>query len=408
MKILLVTHLVPYPPRGGCSLRNFNLIKECSKRHEIHLLTFYQKAHLYGHSNLGDNIKEMQKYCKEVRVFEIPTDGKKLRWSLLLLLNLFSSKPYSTWRFHSKEMVNAVKEAVNTESFDLMEIGTIALAEYSKLAPNLPKLLVHHNIESELLIRRAAGLKNPLARAYVAHQGRKLRNYEKEAARFFDYHTTVSDRDGETLKEADPGANVQTVPNGVDTEYFTSINTATEENSLIFIGAPNWFPNLDAMTYLIRDIWHLITAEIPDLSMYYIGKNPPPEIKKFAEHNPSFKPLGFVDDVRPYMSRASVYIVPIRIGGGTRLKILDAMSMSSAIVSTSIGCEGIDVSHGKDILIADSPETIARETIRLLKDNALRTELGENARATAERLYSWKVVAPKLEWVYNQLAGMRE
>jgi glycosyltransferase involved in cell wall biosynthesis len=408
MKILLITHLLPYPPRGGCSLRNFNLLREASERHEIHLLTFYQKAHLDKQSDLQRNIDETRKYCEVLEVFEIPTDGRPFAWYSLLGLNLFSAKPYSAWKFRSRKMADAIRKYSTTNSYDLVEIGTIALAGYRKLVPDIPSLMVHHNIESELLLRRATTLGNPFARAYMAYQGRKLQRYEEIACEKFDFHTTVSDRDGELLRNMKPGVNVETVPNGVDTEYFMPGNEPVGGNSLVFVGGMGWYPNLDAMLYFTRDIWHLIEAEKPDISMKLIGKQPSREIAEFSSRNPRFNAVGFIDDVRPHISRAAVYVVPIRVGGGTRLKILDAMAMGKAIVSTTIGCEGIDVTDGKDIVIADTPEEIALSTIELLRDRNRREELGKNARETAVNLYSWKKIYPRLESVYQRLAGMRK
>jgi len=350
----------------------------------------------------------MRKHCKVVKVFEIPTDGKRLAWYSLLFFNLFTSAPYSVWRFHSKEIVGAIKNHVKEHSFDLVEIGTIALTNYAQLTPELPSLLVHHNIESELLLRRSKSLRNPFARAYLAYQGRKLRWFEKRACTLIDGHTTVSDRDGDTLRAIHPQVRTQTVPNGVDTDYFSPAHNQIKSNSLIFVGGMTWYPNLDAIIYLTRDIWHLIKAEVPDLSMTLIGRQPSKEIREFCRQDSSFRAEGFVDDVRPYISKAAVYVVPIRVGGGTRLKILDAMAMGKAIVSTSIGCEGIDVTDGKDIIIADHPEEIARRTVELLKDRSTRERIGQQARETAVEHYSWKKIYPSLEKAYNAVAGIRK
>jgi sugar transferase (PEP-CTERM/EpsH1 system associated) len=399
MKILLIAHLVPYPPHFGCSLRNFNLIRECAKNHDIHLLTFYQKAHL---------VEEMKKYCKFVKAFEIPTDGRNVAWYSLLFFNLFSPSPYSAWKFYSGAMVRAVRKHAAAHSFDLVEIGTIALANYAKLVPDLPRLMVHHNIESELLLRRSKSVKGILAKAYLALQGHKLRRFERKACSFFDHHTTVSERDGQTLQEIYADTKATVVPNGVDTNFFKPVDAAIDENNIIFVGSLSWYPNSDAIDYLMRDIWHLIRAKAPNVSMNVVGKSPSKEIMEFSRSHPSFKTLGFVDDVRPYMAEAAVYVVPIRVGGGTRLKILDALAMGKAIVSTTVGCEGIDVTDGKDIIIADKPEEFAEKTVELMNNRDLREKLGRNARRTAEDVYSWEKIAPKLEQVYEELAGMRK
>jgi glycosyltransferase involved in cell wall biosynthesis len=407
MKILLITHLLPYPPRGGCSLRNFNLIRQASRKHDIHLLTFFQRAHLSESSDIELNAGEMRKYCSRVEVFEIPIDSNPIGWYALLAANLISPTPYSPWKFRSRSMADAVKKHIAENDYDLVEIGTIALAEYRKISNDIPCLLVHHNIESELLMRRAQSLTNPLASWYVALQGKKLHKYEAAACQSFDFHTTVSDRDAKILRDMRPDVRVAVVPNGVDTEYFKPGSGGEIDSRLVFVGGMGWYPNRDAMQFLIQEIWHLIEREVSDVTMTLIGKQPSKGIVEFSARHPGFKCLGFIDDVRPHIDEAAVYIVPLRVGGGTRLKILDAMAMGKAIVSTSIGCEGIDVTDGENIIIANTPTEIAQAVVRLFEDREERARLGKNARETAERLYSWEKIYPKLEAVYQQLAAMR-
>ncbi|MFW9950613.1 MAG: hypothetical protein ACFFKA_10885 [Candidatus Thorarchaeota archaeon] len=175
MKILLITHLVPYPPHDGPSLRNFNLIKECSRNNKIHLLTFYRKAHGHNPDNLKASIDELKKYCEIVKVFRIPTNVNNLAWLILLFLNIFSSAPYSQWEYWSPMMSKAIKQHLRKYSYDVIEIGEIGLVKYAKICKGIPKILVHHNIESQLLLRRSEVMNNPLARAYLKFQARKLK-----------------------------------------------------------------------------------------------------------------------------------------------------------------------------------------------------------------------------------------
>jgi glycosyltransferase involved in cell wall biosynthesis len=261
---------------------------------------------------------------------------------------------------------------------------------------------VHQNIESELLYRRSRYVRNPLAKAYLALQARKLRRFERKASRIVDHHATVSERDRETLLRISPGSKVTVVPNGVDPEYFKKTIDAVESNRLIYVGGMTWFPNYDAMLYFIDHIWPLIKKEVPDAKLTHIGRQTSNEFARKAESDPALRFLGFVDDIRPEMSRSAVYIVPLRIGGGTRLKILDAMSMGKAIVSTSIGCEGIDVTDGHDILIADTPAEFAAKTVELMRNPHLRDTLSKNARETVIKKYAWNVIASELEEAYRR------
>jgi len=264
MRILIVAHKVPYPPMGGGTLRNFNLLKECSKNNEIHLITFTQEPYLRDPKKLQESIEELKKYCKEVKVFRIPTDKSKIRWYALLFFNLFSLTPYSVWRFWSKDMIKAVKKQLQMYSFNLVEIACISLINYTRLTPYLPKLLVHQNIESQLLFRRSKVEKGWLAKVYLAIQAIKLRRMEKKACKIFDYHTTVSELDKATLHRFCPSAKIAVVDNGVDTDYFKSQGSPINGNTLVYAGGMSWYPNANAMLYFAREIWPLLKKEIPD------------------------------------------------------------------------------------------------------------------------------------------------
>ncbi|MFH2035004.1 MAG: glycosyltransferase family 4 protein [Candidatus Zixiibacteriota bacterium] len=403
MKILQITHLVSYPPHDGPSLRNFNLMRECSSDNEIHLLTFFRKAHGHRKDNLENNIRELKKYCRDVEVFEIPSDGKKIKWLSLLFFNLFSSVPYSVWLYNSKEMISAVKRQLANNKFDIVEIGEIGLFEYSRLCPGIPKVLIHHNVESQLLERRSKFLNNWLARIYMKIQARKLKKLEAQACRLIEYHTTVSEGDRETLKKIGGSNNIQVVPNGVDIDYFRPTGEAIIPNSLVFAGTMSWFPNLDAMQYLMNEIWTELKQKVPNVSISIMGKYPPKELVELNLKDSSFKVLGFVEDVRPVISRAAAYIVPLRVGGGSRLKIMDALAMGKAIISTPIGAEGTDVVHGENIILAETAKDLIEATIKVFNDINLRKKLEINARKLAEEKYSWKSIAPKLNEVYNIL-----
>ncbi|MFZ5979901.1 MAG: glycosyltransferase family 4 protein [Candidatus Zixiibacteriota bacterium] len=407
MKILLITHLVPYPPKGGVTLRNYNLLKETAAHHEIHMVTFYQRVHHRDEQELKHSIEEVRKLCRRLEVYPVPTDYSRFGWYALLFFNLFSLTPYSVWRYSSNPMTAVIKNLLEEEKFDLMELGTIALGNFCRLAPDLPKVLVHHNIESHLLLRRSKYYRNPLARLYVAWQGWKLKRYERKISRRIDYHTTVSQGDKDILSEYCQDARIEVVPNGVDTEYFRATDDPVTPNSLIYVGGMTWFPNYDAIQYFLEEIWPLVNAEAPDATFIHIGRQTSDEFEKLSRKNPNLKFLGYVDDIRPEITKAAVYIVPLRIGGGTRLKILDALSMGSAIVSTSIGCEGIEVTDGEDILVADDPYTFAQKIIGLFRQPEKREAMSLKARQTALEKYSWKIIAPKLENVYRTAAGRR-
>jgi glycosyltransferase involved in cell wall biosynthesis len=405
MRILIVAHKVPYPPCGGATERNYNLLKECSQSHRIHLITFTQEPYLRDPERLRASIEHLRRYCEEVRVFRIPTDGKRLRWLLLLFFNLFSPAPYSAWRFRSGEMAAAISESLRLHKFDIMEIGTIALLKYSDLAPNLPKLLVHHNIESVLLGLRSRHEKNPLTKLYLALQARKLRRLEKQAGRKIRHHTTVSELDKRILLEICPGIEVSVVDNGTDLDYFRPSDLPVKPDSLIFVGEMSWYANAQAMIFFYKEIMPILRREVSELEMNLVGANPPRELIDYGNRDPQFMVRGFVDDIRQYVHSAAVFVVPLKIGGGTRLKILDALAMGKAVVSTSVGCEGLHLKEDEDIFVADDPVDFAGKILMLLKDNNLRKRVEMSARKTVEERYSWEKIAGRLNKTYTKASA---
>lgn len=404
MNILMISHFIPHPPHGGALQRSFNLLREISKKNTVHLLALNQKAILPDEKSVSESIEALNKYCKTIKVFKIPSDFSKIKWYLLLFLNLFSLTPFTVWWFRSRELADEIKKKIQSNCFDLIHLDTIDLAQYANLAPNIPKALNHHNVESILLLRRSANEKNPLIKLYLYLQGHKLRRYEKNVVGKIDVNLTVSESDKENLHEQVPNGRFEVVPNGTDISYFAPVKDI-DAKELVFIGGMNWYPNRDAMIYFSDKIYPLIKREVPEVVMNIIGQDPPREIEQLAKRDTSLKIYGFVKDVRDYISRSAVYVVPMRVGGGTRLKILDAFACGKALVSTSVGCEGIDVTPGENILIGDSPAEFAEQVIKLLEDHKLRAKLEINARKLVEEKYTWTKIGQLLNSIYQDIAN---
>jgi glycosyltransferase involved in cell wall biosynthesis len=362
-----------------------------------------QKALLPDGKSLAASVSALTRFCREIRAFQIPTDSSKVKWLLLLFFNLFSKAPYSVWRFSSKEMSHEIRRMLQSNRFDLVYFDTIDLMQYADLAPGVSKALNHHNSESMLLFRRSANHKNPLAKFYLRLQGMKLRKYETVMMGTVAVNLVCSESDKSELMRLVPAARFEIIPNGTDTEYFQPTECNEHSYELVFAGGMNWYPNKDAMLFFCREILPIIRKEYPDVSINIIGQQPPWELRSAARKDQSMKIHGHVKDIRDYLARSAVYVVPIRVGGGTRLKILDAFSCGKAVVSTSIGCEGIEVSPGEDILIGDSPREFAQQVIRLLGDVALRAKLESNARKLVEEKYSWSIIGRNLDRILEGL-----
>lgn len=398
----MVMHFVPYPPNTGALQRNFNLLREVSREHSVYLYALNQRVLFSDNQSYNEAITEVSKYCTKLKVFQIPSDRHKILWYLLLFLNLFSKKPYSCHRFYSRAMKKAISSKLRERSIEMVHVDTIDLAGYVDGFKDIPKVLNHHNVESKLLYRRAQGAGNPLVNYYLRMQAGRIQRYERCMIPQFQTNITVSSFDRGGIVEMVPESAVVVVPNGTDTDYFKP-SDADQDCSIIFAGGFNWLPNKDAMLYFGTMIFPLILREIPEARMKIIGANPPKEMLKLATENPNLDILGFVPDIRDHFARAAVHVVPLRIGGGTRLKILDGLAMGKAIVSTTIGAEGLELVDGFDLVLADGEEMFAHKVVELLKNPQTRKILGRNGRLTVEKSYSWQVVGRTLLNCYRDI-----
>ena len=262
-----------------------------------------------------------------------------------------------------------------------------------------PAVIFTHNVESEIWRRHAETKTGTIEKALYGAQYRRMLRYERKTLARFEGVLAVSDADRQTFAALYPEAIRQpahVVPTGVDTDYFAPAPGAPAPPTLVFTGSMDWLPNEDAMQYFCRDILPLIRAEEPDVRLSIVGRAPTPAVKRLAEAE-GILVTGRVDDVRPYMRDAMVYVVPLRIGGGTRLKIFEAMSMGKAVVSTTVGAEGLPVMDGRHVMLADEPTSFARAVVRLLRDTDARARLESAARALVLEQYDWSAVAGSLE-----------
>jgi glycosyltransferase involved in cell wall biosynthesis len=217
----------------------------------------------------------------------------------------------------------------------------------------------------------------------------------------FDVCVCVSAEDADRLRSISPSAKTDVVPNGVDLDYFSPTKTKENESQIVFVGSMNWSPNEDAVLYFCDQIFPLIKAQTPKMEFYIVGSNPTERVLKLKNIK-GVVVTGLVDDVRSYISQSAVFVVPLRIGGGTRLKILQALAMKKAVVSTSVGCEGLGLGHKEHLFVCDNPDEFADSVILLARDKALRHNLGENGRKLVQDQYDWKSISLKLDTIYRK------
>jgi glycosyltransferase involved in cell wall biosynthesis len=402
MNILFISTRSPYPLISGHSLRTYHILKGASQSHNVTFVTFVQ---LPEHEFKKENLDHLKSFCKAVYPFEIPADLSRITFAKMLFLNLFSSLPFVAQKYDAPLMRQKIREIIQTEHIDLVHVDMLPLTAYINEFEHFPKILVNHNVESVRLYRWFTTEPNPVKKAYLGIQWLKLKTFEQSAMNKFDGCVVVSELDRELLLKMGVKSRLFVVPNGTDTKFFKPDNGEVVENSLLWIGHMDVHTNKDAVLYFWKDIYPILRRKCPEVKMTFVGTAPPKEIADAARTDGNLKVTGFVDDIRPYIDESAVMVVPIRIGSGTRLKILDAMAMGKAIVSTSVGCEGLNVNDGKDILIADEPEDFAQKTIELLKSTYKRVNLEKNAIDLA-KTYDWDLITVRQEAVYQDVMNM--
>jgi len=400
MKVLFLSQIVPYPPHGGVLQRGYNLVRELGREARVHLLAFVHPDVLATEAALRESQAALEKFCETVEYFPLWPKASPVHRIVGLAASALSPRPFSVLAHRSAAFQRRVSELVASKSFDVIHVDTVALAQFLDRKWSIPTVLTHHNIESQLMDRRAGAESGLLARFYLRQETKKLLAYEAEMSGTFDVNVFVSHTDEQTLMGRVPGLRTAIVPNGVDVEYFTP-KQGKDVPALIYTGGMNMFANRDAVMFFLNEIWPLIRKQVPEVRFFAVGQDPPKELLDLAARDSQVVVTGYVNDVRPLVWDASVYVVPLRVGGGTRLKVLDAMAMGKAMVSTSIGCEGLDVRPDEHLLVADSPAQFALKTVRLLQDPNRRGALGRTARELVERRYSWRTIGGQLLDAYR-------
>jgi glycosyltransferase involved in cell wall biosynthesis len=399
MKILFVTPFLPSPPRFGGQRRLDGLMRSLAKNHEVSLISF----------SATDEFKQLsleatRAYCKDVIVFPDMEFVDRRNKRLLQARSLVSLHSFEHLLVARRvEFLARLQQLVESERFDIVQVEFVQMAALElRLAAGrrYRTVLDEHNIEFDIVKRTANASVSPVRRLYSAVDWRKLKREEVSAWRRFDGVSVTSERDASILTELEPKTRVSVVPNGVDIELFRPAAREPDHESLLFFGAMNYYPNQDGLSYFVDRIFPLILAKRPRTKLWVVGPAPD-SVKRLQSAN--IEVTGFVDAVEPYIDAASAVVVPLRLGGGTRLKIVEAMSKAKPIISTRVGAEGIDVVQGESALLADDPQTFAAQVESVLADAALAKRLGSAARKLAEDRYSWPALVAGLERFYSEL-----
>ncbi len=403
MRILLLTPQRPYPPHQGTTLRNFNLIKELAKRHTVCVLTF-----LEADQNPND-CGPLLNLCEWVETVPAPQRNIGLRLGQML----GTRRPDMSWRLWSSLLNERLATRLSQQQFDVVEIEGIEMAPYlPTIAAARPRPLIiydAHNAEW-ILQKRAfeADVKDPprwLAAAYSWVQWHRLRQYEANLLSQVDHTIAMSAPDKVALRDVVPNAPITVIPNGVDRAAYKRFKGPPIRHDLLFTGKMDFRPNIDAMLWFGQQVLPLIQAQRPQTTLAIVGQRPHRRLDVLRDLA-GVTITGYVDEVPPYIAGAAVYVLPLRVGGGTRLKLLEAMIMGKAIVSTTVGAEGFPVVNGQELVLVDEPEKFAREILDLLKNPTRRRALGSAGQAFARANYGWDTLIPQLERIYE--AGLKQ
>jgi len=391
LRILWLKTELLHPVDKGGKIRTFHMLKELKREHHVTYLT------LDDGSGAPDAVERASEYCHELVRVEHRTRAKfSAGFYGELAANLVSPLPYFMKKYKSAGMRSEIARLVASDRFDVLVCDFLQPSVNVPPRLSLPTLLFQHNVEAMIWKRHYEVQTNSLKKTYLYGQWRKSHAYERAACRRFDHVVAVSQEDRETMERAYGLKSVSDVPTGVDTEFFRPRGTETREpHNLVFTGSMDWLPNEDAIRYFTEAILPRVRERVPDVTLTVVGRKPYSSLLELQKRDAAIEVTGRVEDVRPFMERAAAYIVPIRIGGGTRLKIYEAMAMAKPIISTTIGAEGLPVADGTEILLADSPEAFAAGVVRVLTDESFARSLGVRAAQTVRERFGWSKVAEK-------------
>ncbi len=394
MRVLLLTQVLPFPPDSGPKVKTYHVLKYLAQHHQLTLVSFVRDT------DKPEYVRHLETLCE--RVITVPIKRAPLRDLYFLCKSLLTGQPWMMLRDERPEMRTALSELAATTQFDVVHADQLNMAQYALPFVSSRKVLDLHNALWVLYQRMAATLPlhNPM-KYLLLRDWRLLKTYEGNMCRVFDAVTAVSDEDKQSLIAAGARTDIQVIPIAIDTDKQAFIHRHPAAPHIVHVGTMYWPANIDGIRWFLDQIYPLIKEQVPNVHCTLIGARPPQDIKDHEQTDPSLKVTGYVDDPLPYLQDSSMMIVPLRAGGGMRVKILNAFAQGLPMVSTTVGCEGIDVTHDHDILISDSPEDFARQAVRLLTDEALNDRLTLQGRRTAEEKYDYRRACAPLDQIYS-------
>ncbi len=396
MRILWIKAGKLLPVDTGGKIRSYNILRHLARHHDVTLLSYY------GGQRDTEYEAEIQRELPGAQtIYTAALDGSALAQSLAYLGRIFHSAPFAVSKFTHPDVQHAVARHIGAKTFD------VAVCDFLSASLNFPGILVtptvlfQHNVESALWQRMATTEPNPVKRFAYQIEAAKMSRYERSALGKFQRVIAVSEYDRQQMLAMDPACGISVVPTGVDTQKYSIAPPSTADPPrIVFTGSMDWEPNIDAVDYFCQEVFPSIRSEFSSAVFQIVGRNPHPRVKQLA--SASVEVTGTVPSVSDYLRNATVVVVPLRIGGGTRLKIFEAMAMGKAVVSTPIGAEGLEVKSGRDLVLADDAATLASAINLLLRDSALRRRYEEAAPKLAAE-YDWSSIEQRFAQVLQEV-----
>jgi glycosyltransferase involved in cell wall biosynthesis len=397
MRILWVKAGKLLPVDTGGKIRSFNILKKLARHNGLTTLSYY------GGTKDSRYEAELAKELPGAHCIHTAAPEGGLAQAFDYLRRLPNSAPYAVTKFTDAKVQQTLREWLPANRFDVAVCDFLSASLNFPAQLPLPCVLFQHNVESSLWRRMAKTEANPVRKVSYKIEAGKMERYERETLRRFHHIIAVSETDKQQMLAMDPTCSITVVPTGVDTEKYQVFPSASgDPPRIVFTGSMDWEPNIDAMEWFCREIWPTIVRQFPNAKFQIVGRNPHARVKQLA--SATVEVTGTVPSVADYLRDAAVVIVPLRIGGGTRLKIFEAMAMGKALVSTTIGAEGLDVTSGENCILADNPSSFGDSILTLLSDTQLRRKYERAAAALAAR-YDWSNIARQFEDVLQNAIG---
>jgi sugar transferase (PEP-CTERM/EpsH1 system associated) len=394
MKVIWVKAGGLVPLDAGGKIRSFHIARELAKVHEVTLFTFYVEEANDEHPTLKSVFHQVVTHPLKV------STGRGFGETLSYLSTFFSPLPYSLSKYCRPEVAGHLREILAAERYDVIVCDFLQAAGVVPFDLGIPVILFTHNVEATIWQRHWEVATNLAWKLVCKREYEKMRAVELNYLRRSTQVLTVSDTDTMLFAKDISPDKITTIPTGVDIDYFQPID-GEEPDSVVFTGSMDWMPNEDGILYFVAEILPLIRQQRPEVQLWVVGRKPGKSIRALAESDPGIQVTGRVEDIRPYIAKGAVYVVPLRVGSGTRLKIFEAMAMGKAVISTTIGAEGLPVTHGADIVLADGSQQFADEVCCLLGSFEERKRIGDAARKLVEDKYSWAAVTKYVEKVLS-------